>query len=257
MRIRQRAELVAVDAAALHQALKPPDPSPSARPWPTASCFTRDGVGVARVRLQAGNRAVVARRWSSPSATSAPVSSRTSTSRRAVRLRPAADRIAARRMHPLQIVVVHELRAAVGARPEVERAPGDQRGLVRQPGEVDVRFGVEFRHTDLYIRHAAGAPAQGCSLMAGRLRLRYDRLPHQSHGCHPERRRRLPVALPEESHPRACRIRSRRGGHRRRRRAYGDRRRRSGSCCSTCACPTATASASASRSRPRVPRCPS
>ena len=168
-RIRQRAELVACSCRRSAPAPASPDPSPSAGRWPTprASPAPCRCSACPAAAPKSGSGCT---RWSSPTATSAPVSSRTSTSAGPYGF----DR------HPIESHrggCTHcrsssstSFAVPPDSRPEVERAPGDQRGLVRQPGEVDVRFGVEFRHTDLYIADAARArPASRRRLPAGQL----------------------------------------------------------------------------------------
>jgi hypothetical protein len=49
-------------------------------------------------------------------------------------------------MHPLQIVVVDQLHVSVRTNAEVERAPREEDGFVRQTGDADVRLGVKFGH---------------------------------------------------------------------------------------------------------------
>jgi hypothetical protein len=46
----------------------------------------------------------------------------------------------------VEIAVVHELPLAAAAGLEVEGAPRDQGRLVRESRELEIRFGVKFRH---------------------------------------------------------------------------------------------------------------
>src|SRR5262245_13835162 len=59
---------------------------------------------------------------------------------------PRANRVAAWRVNMLQVALLHQLHLAARVDSEVERAPGDEDGLVADRGQVDVRFGVKFRH---------------------------------------------------------------------------------------------------------------
>jgi hypothetical protein len=63
-----------------------------------------------------------------------------------VRIGARADAFASRRMDVSEIAVVHELPLLAASRLEVERTPGDECRLVRQAGEVEVRFGVKLGH---------------------------------------------------------------------------------------------------------------
>ena len=88
-------------------------------------------------------------------------------------------------MHPLQIRIVHQPRAAVGSGLEVEGAPRNQRGLVREPGQVDVRFAVELWHilSELDLQPDGQADEASLPLYAiedkpGSQRLSPDRLKH-------------------------------------------------------------------------------
>ena len=53
-----------------------------------------------------------------------------------------------------EVVVVHELPLPALFCLEVKRTPGDERRLVRQAREVEVRFGVKLRHAAAYARSA-------------------------------------------------------------------------------------------------------
>ena len=155
LRIGEGAEVVAIDPIALHQPLdlRIPVPAHAASPQ---FVLHRDAIGVARVRLQPRDCAVIARvRLRLGDEGSGLVAD--FHARRPIRRRPAADRLAPRRMHPLQILVVHELRPAVGARLEIKRAPRNQGRLVRQPRKVDIRFRMKLRHCDIVRLRAQGA----------------------------------------------------------------------------------------------------
>ena len=75
--------------------------------------------------------------------------------RRPVRRRARADRILARRVDVLQVLVVDELGRAPAGHAEIERTPGDERGLVGDGREVDVRLGVKLGHSGVPSREAA------------------------------------------------------------------------------------------------------
>ena len=127
-------------------------------------------VGVARVRLQPGDLDVVAlvghRRGDDRAALVAHFDVR-----RAVGLRSAADRIAARRVHPLQIVVVHQLRrcrrSAPGSRTHPRRS-APTCATARQ-GRRTVRRGIqaqEFIHPAPPVHQPKGVPLSGSSRCA-------------------------------------------------------------------------------------------
>jgi hypothetical protein len=99
LRVGQRPEFIAIHPVSLHQALKRGIPIPSHAAAPQLM-FHRDRVGVARVGLESGHRAVVAgigqRVGDDRSSLVADFDAG-----RPVCRRPAPDRFAARRVHPL------------------------------------------------------------------------------------------------------------------------------------------------------------
>jgi hypothetical protein len=58
-------------------------------------------------------------------------------------------------MNMLQIMVVNEFPASIPLllpHPEVEAAPGNERGLVSQSSQIEIGFGMKFRHQASYFR---------------------------------------------------------------------------------------------------------
>ena len=142
--IRERAELVAVDTIALHEPLDLGIPVPS-HPLPPEFVLDRHGVGVAGVGGQARDRAVIRAVGQSAGDERTRLVEHFDP-RRPVRIRAASDRLTSRWMHPLEILIVDQFGPAAAAHFEIERAPGNQRGLMGEAGKVDVRFRVELRH---------------------------------------------------------------------------------------------------------------
>ena len=95
-------------------------------------------------------------------------------------IRARADAFAPRWMDVPEVAVSTSFQLVASARLEIERAPGDERGLVRQAGEVQVRFGVKFGHVGSISKIRVLWPIGGTQKLRGGLPR--DAIPAEIHG---------------------------------------------------------------------------
>ena len=138
------AEAVVVAGARLHQRLLGGGPVPAFAFGPLR-VFDEHAVGVFGVGTQTGDPAMIGR-FGLGRGYDGTAGVLHLDARRPIRRRARADGILARRVDVPEVVVVHELGRAMAGDAEIERAPGDERRLVGDGRQIDIRLGVKLRH---------------------------------------------------------------------------------------------------------------